>query len=129
MTVLPFDEFYDQIDFFTLADSSDTEQMLDVNDSQAPDFHVVMQQVIPLAEKNRREFQANLDNIIGNQSVSANDKVKSTFTLAYTTLAEQKHTDPQHIDEDAVNVGLRQQTFFKVLGEQGDESLTLVMTA
>ena len=82
---------------------------------------MVMEQVHPLAEKDRRELHPHLDDIVGNQTVPAQYQIEGTFALADAALAEQQHTDAENIDEDAVHGGRRQQALLEKLGDQGDE--------
>ena len=66
---------------------------------------MVLDEVTRCADDDIGQALADLDDVIGDQAVTAQHQIQGGFTLTDARLAQQQHAHTQHIDEDAVDRG------------------------
>ena len=103
---VPLDELEHDLDLLPLADGRDAEEVLDVDDPEPADLHVVLDDLGPGAEHRLGRLPLHVDDVVGDEAVAAHDEVERDLALADAGLAEQQDADPEDVEQHAVHRGL-----------------------
>ena len=116
----PFDELDDEFDLLGIAHRRHTEQIFDVDDAEAANFHVMANHASTRAEHGIA-FRPHMHDVVGDQAMAAHDEIERGFALADATLADHQHTDAEHVDQHAVNLRVRRQLVLQPMCDLVDE--------
>ena len=84
---VPLDELDDELDLLAVAHRGDAEQVLDVDDAEAADLHVVLDDVAARPDDRLRGLALHVDDVVGDEPVAAHDEVERDLALADARLA------------------------------------------
>jgi hypothetical protein len=116
----PLAQLDDELDLLGVAHGGDAEQVLDVDDAEATDLHVVADDA-GAPPDDVGALPPDLDHVVGDQPVAAHHEVERGLALADAALAEQQHADAEHVEQHAVHVGRRRHPVRHPAGHRGDE--------
>src|SRR5262245_22866941 len=105
---LPGVQTDDQLHELALAYGRDAEQLLDVDDPQPADLHVVARQIHPGADEVVADL-ADLHQVVRDEPVAPHDEVESALALPDAAVTEQEHAEAVDVHEDAMQRGDRRQ--------------------
>src|SRR5262245_3640575 len=117
---LPSLEADDQPDLFDGADRGDPEQRLDVDEPEAAYFHEEPGGRRSRAVDERFSAPAHVDDVVGDEPMTAADQLEPAFALPDPALAEYQHAETEQIDEHPVNRGALREVEFEPRRELGD---------
>ena len=116
----PLFELDDQIDRLHVARRRDAEKVLDVDDADAAQLHVMPEEVVRVAQQHVVRMAFDDDHVVGNQSVAAIDQVERAFTLSDTAVAQQQHADAIDIEQTRMHRDLRRHRLFEEVRRSRD---------
>jgi hypothetical protein len=87
--------------------------MLDVDDPDSAQFHVVPENVRGLSHERAVRILADVDDVVGDQAVPALDEIERRLALSDTGFAEEQDSHPVDVDENAVERGRRRELVFQ----------------
>ena len=79
---VPLDELDDELDLLGVAHRRDTEQVLDVDDAEAANLHVVLDDLGAAAVDHVGRPLADLDDVVGDEAMAAQHQVERRLALA-----------------------------------------------
>src|SRR2546426_5426172 len=79
---VPALELHDELDALRGASGGDAEQILDVDQPQTAQLHVVARELGARADQNRLGAAADFDRVVGHEPVSADDQIERALALA-----------------------------------------------
>lgn len=122
--------------FFFFADGGNAEHRLDVDNADAADFHVVLDDRFGFADERVADAR-NADGVVGDKTVPALYEIEDAFRLADVAIADVEHAHAIDIDETCVDGSVRGEELFQeplsFLGEiergkfRGDEGRVLLL--
>src|SRR5438105_5008873 len=101
--VVPFDQLDHHLHLLAIADGRAAEQVLDVDDPDAANLHVVLDDLGGAAVDGPALSLLQVDDVVGHQAVPAGDQVERQLALADSALPQDEHADADHVDEHAVH--------------------------
>jgi hypothetical protein len=104
-------EAYDDVDALSLADGRDAEEVLDVEDTEAPHLEVVAQQLRGLTEDHAGRTEVALHDVVRHEAVTAHDEIERTLALPHAARPHEQEPDAEHVDEHAVEALARREPF------------------
>ena len=119
---VPLDELEDDLDLLPLADRRDAEEVLDVDDPEPADLHVVLDDLGARAVDRVGRASLHVDDVVGDEPVAAHDEVERNLALADAGLAEEQDADAEHVEQHAVHRGLRGEDVLEVVLDALDEA-------
>ena len=106
---LPAFELDDQLDPLRRARRGDAEQILDVDQAEPADLHVMPGQLRAAAEHERLGAAPQLHRVVGHQAVAADDQVERALALADAALPDHSTPSPEDVHQHAVERDARRQ--------------------
>ena len=103
---VPVDELEDDLDLLPLPDRGDAEEVLDVDDAEAADLHVVLDDLAAGPEDRLRRLALHVHDVVGHQPVPAHDEVQRDLALADARLAEEQDPHAEDVEQHAVHRGV-----------------------
>ena len=100
---LPALELHDQLDPLRRPGRRDAEEILDVDQAEAADLHVMAGQLGTGAEHERLGAAAQLHRVVGDEPVAADDEVERALALADAALADDEHAQAEDVHQHAVD--------------------------
>ena len=100
---IPALELHDQLDALRRAGRGDAEQIAEVDQAEAADFHVMARQLRTAADDDRRGAPPDLDRVVGDEPMAAHDEVERAFALADAALPHHQHAEAEDVEEHAVD--------------------------
>src|SRR5215470_15005339 len=101
--VVPFDQLHHHLDLLAFAHGRDAEEVLDVDDADAADLHVVLDDLRAAPVDRPSLLLLQVDDVVGHQAMAASDEVQRQLALADSALPQDEHPDADHVDENAVD--------------------------
>jgi hypothetical protein len=108
----PLDQLDDELDLLPVAHRRHAEEVLDVEDSEAADLHVVLEHLVPVAIHVALPPEQ-IDDVVRHQAVPTHHQIEGDLALADPRLAQQQHADAEHVDQHAVKVPRRGEGLFE----------------
>src|SRR6202171_4055976 len=103
--VVPLHQLHHHLHLLPLAHGADAEEVLDVDDADSPDLHVVLDDLRAAPVDAAALLALQIDDVVGHQSVAARDEVERQLALADAALAQDEHAHADDVDEHAVHRG------------------------
>src|SRR5437868_5960605 len=103
--VVPLDQLDDHLDLLAIAHGRDAEQVLDVDDPDAADLHVVLDDLRAASVDRPALPLLQVDDVVGDEAVAARDQVQRQLALPDSALPQDEHADAHDVDQDAVHRG------------------------
>ncbi len=100
---LPPFELHDELDALRAACRGDAEEIADVDDAQPADFHVVPRQLRAAPEQHRVGPPADLDRIVRDEPMAADDEVERALALADAALPHHQDAEAEDVEEHAMD--------------------------
>ena len=116
----PLDQLDHDVDALALADRGDAEEILDVEDAEAPHLEVVAEQLGGLAEDHARRAVVALDHVVGDQAVAAHHEIERALALADRARADEQEAHAEHVDQHAVERGAWGEAIVEQRVDRGD---------
>src|SRR5260370_17640506 len=104
---IPFHQLDHQLDLLLVADRGDADEVLDVDDPQAANLHVMPDDRIPGAVKATRLAAHHVDDVIGDQAMPSHHQVEGDLALADAALAQQQDADSEDVQQHPVKAAHR----------------------
>jgi hypothetical protein len=95
----------DQVDVRPLAHGGEAEEILNVDDADAAQLHVVAQRALAEADQLAVRVTLHRHPVVGHQAVAARDQVEGRLALPYPALADQQHAEAVDLQQNAVQAG------------------------
>src|SRR5215213_10500132 len=105
LTGLPVLQLDDQVDGRAVAHRGQAEQVLDVDDADAAQLHVVAQGAFAEPDQLAVGIALDRDLVIGHEAVPARNQIEGRLALPYPAVADHQHADPVDFHEHAVHGG------------------------
>ena len=100
---LPAFELDDQLDALRRARRRDAEQILHVDDAEAAQLHVMAGQLGTGADQDRLRAAPDLDGVVGDQTMAADDQVERALALADAALADDQDAEAEDVHQHGVH--------------------------
>ena len=100
---IPALELHDQLDALRRPRRRDAEQVLDVDDAEPAQLHVVPRQLRAGADQDRLGAAPDFDRVVGDQPVAADDQVERALALADAALADDQHAEAEDVHQHGVH--------------------------
>ena len=107
--MLPSFELDDELDALRRARRRHTKKILDVDEAESADLHVVARQLRAAPEHERLRPAPDLDGIIGDESMAADDEIQRALALADAAFADDEYAQAKHVHQDAVDDAARRE--------------------
>ena len=92
---IPFFEFANQLDLLLVPYCPDAKQMGDVDYSQSTNFHMMSDHLVgSLPHEDGAVDTANLDHVVGDETMPPLDQFQRGFAFPTPGIADQENTDP-----------------------------------
>ena len=101
---VPLHQLNHQLDLLLLAHRRHTEEVLDVDDPQAPDLHVVLDDGRPMPHCGVG-LALHVHDVVCHQPVAAQHQIQRTLALADAALAEDQDAHAQDVEQHPVQAG------------------------
>ena len=75
----------------------DAEQILDVDDAEPAQLHVVARQLRTGADEDRFRSAPDLDGVVGDQAMAADDQIERALALADAALPDDQHAEAEDV--------------------------------
>src|SRR5216684_3706894 len=109
------------LDLLAVAHRRHAEQVLDVDDADPSDLHVVLDDVRAAPVHRAALLLLQVDDVVRDQAVAARHQVERQLALADAALPQDEDPDADHVDEDAVHRGAGGERLLQELLDVVDE--------
>ena len=99
---LPPLELHDELDALRGARRRDAEEILDIDDAEPANFHVMPRQLRTGANQNRLGAPPHFDGVVGDETMAAHDQIERAFALPDAALADDEHAKAKDVEQHAV---------------------------
>src|SRR3990167_536428 len=96
---IPLHQLDHDLDQLLIADGCHTEEIVNIEDSQSANFHVMFNNLGTHSVENIGGLLFNFNHIVCNQSVPPKDEIECAFAFADTAATDDEHTDGEDIDQ------------------------------
>ena len=96
----PF-KLHDELDALRGSRRRDAEQILDVDHPEAAQLHVMPRQIRTGPDQDRLGSAADVDRVVGDQPMPADDQVEGALALADAALADDQHAEAENVHQHA----------------------------
>src|SRR5687767_4118511 len=110
---LPTLELHHEFDALRCARRGDAEQILNVDDPESTNLHVMARQLGTGANQNRFGALPYFDGVVGDQPMSAHDQVQRAFALADAALSDNEDAEAENVQKNAVQQLSDNEAFFE----------------
>ena len=100
---IPSFQLHDQLDALGRSRRGDAEQILDVDHAEPAQLHVMPRELRAGADQDRFGAPPDVDRVVGDQSMAADDQVEGTFALADAAVADDQHAEAENIHQHGVH--------------------------
>jgi hypothetical protein len=100
--LVPADQLQHHLHLLLITHRRHAEHVLDVDYAEAPDLHVVLDQLRGAPDQQSRGDSPHLHQVVGHQPKTTHDQLQRRFRLADAALAQQQHPHPQHVHQHTV---------------------------
>src|SRR3954462_194001 len=100
--LIPLLQLNDHFDALLLADSANTEDRLNVDETHPTDFHVVTLHLVTAPDENIVAALAGDYKVVGNQAMSPLDEIENALRLADAALARKEEPDAKNVGKRSV---------------------------
>ncbi len=111
---------HDQLDALRRSRRGYAEQIRDVDQSEAADFHMVPRQLRAAADQHGLLAASHFDGVVGDQPVAAHDEIERALALADAALAGQEHAEAEDVQQHAVTGFTRREAILQQRRQPGD---------
>src|SRR5712671_8009757 len=101
--VVPLDQLHHHLDLLAVPHRRHAEQVLDVDDADPADLHVVLDDLRAASVDRAALPLLEIDDVVGDQAMAAGDEIERQRALADAALPEDEDADADDVDEDAVH--------------------------
>ena len=118
--LIPALELHHELDSLGRAGRRHAEQIPDIDDAEAAQLHVIARRLGTRAKDHRVAAASDLDGVVGDQSMPADDEVQRTLTLADAAVADDEHAKTENVHEHAVDDLANRQRIIEQRADSGD---------
>src|SRR6267143_4636555 len=101
--VVPIFELYDDLDALLLPHGANAEQCVDVDQSNAPDLHIVPRYLVPPADEHIVAAPGDVHDVVGDEAVPPLHQIEHAFALADPGTAAKQQADAEYVGQGAMN--------------------------
>src|SRR5687767_5141397 len=99
---IPGCELDHELEDLFVANRGDAEEILDVDDAETADLHVVLDELRPEAVARVRRLALHADHVVGDEAMAAHDEIERALALPDAGLADDQDADAEDVHEHAV---------------------------
>ena len=118
---LPGLELDHQVDRLALAHRGQAEQVLDVDDADAAQLHVMAQRLRAVADQLVVGIAPDADAVVADQAVAAGDEVERRLALPHSAAPDQQHAQPIDVEQHGVHGGRGDQVLLEEVADALDD--------
>src|SRR5260370_38558389 len=110
---IPHHQLHHQLDLLLIPNRGHSEQVLDVDDPEATNLHVVLDDRIPGSIEAAWFAPHDVDNVIGYQPMSPHHQVQGDLAFANSTLAQHQDSHSEDVNPHPAQAGYRGERVFQ----------------
>src|SRR5882762_6631606 len=119
--VVPLDQLHHHLDLLAVPHRRHAEQVLDVDDADPADLHVVLDDLRAAPVDRAALPLLQVHDVVRDQAVAAGDQVEGQLALADAALPQDEDTHADHVDEHSVDRGAGGERLLQELLDVVDE--------
>src|SRR6266566_2646873 len=119
---IPVLELDDHLDTLLLPHGADAEQRADVDQPHAPDFHIVLGELVPPTDQHVVPPARDVDDVVRDQPMAALHEIEHALALPDARAAEEQQAHAEHVGERRVHRGGRRE---RVVQERPEAAVEL----